>query len=567
MDYFLLKTTHNCNRCLPSDYANHHHHHSTTSSNSNNVFMVSSSPIKLNNNFNQQRKITSNISLSTQYNKNSNHINPPPSSIEYNYYYSQQHKQPCIINYRSNSKSTLSKIPNTQKLQYLKPLKRDKVAPPPQNYLIKYPLDTNSFPPVPKSYNKIPQISNKQQDINVYDEIITSDQEEPKLYHHSHHKRSNLHNNDYELLSNLNSSLNSSSMSSSNRNSMICMNQNFHNKITSKINCFKSFGGTAKPAPPTLPPPKLKHESSPTSSSETFDSISSCSSISSSKSIYFPKQPLHKVTKSPVISSGYNSSQDQDFSYNKNYNSSILSYVGLASRDFLTPRQQNKIRSKNDDSGLSTMQKSNDYDHDNDSTNSNMSSFLSDLSNLESSSLSSVSNNSSGYYNDHQPDESYIKLSPFPRVKTCMIAQIKQLDSSKKPKNQLVQEPPIYENLNITNATTMSKQYSINDIMLSLKSLEFQNFESKRRVKKTRVQENEEDLLCDKEVQFYLSQVDDNSSLSEQHQYQFLDTIPDTRHRQPIIVKHNSVKPPKSFNTKILIKKINKPTALWEQLV
>ena len=151
-----------------------------------------------------------------------------------------------------------------------------------QNYLIKYPnttrtttTTTSSVIPCSKSSASIKSLcfsqsnsnSNKlavnfKQDVNVYDEIITSDQDEYDEHNHFSSKTRNNPANDYELLSNLNSSLNSNNTSlnsslthrQANRSSMICMNNNrinsltscnnLHNKITSTINCFKSFGKT-----------------------------------------------------------------------------------------------------------------------------------------------------------------------------------------------------------------------------------------------------------------------------------------------------------------------------------
>ena len=144
-----------------------------------------------------------------------------------------------------------------------------------QNYLIKYPnTTTSSVIPCSKSSASIKslcfsdsisnsnKLANLKQDVNVYDEIITSDQDEYDDHNNHFSKNRNNTANDYELLSNLNSSLNSNNTSlnsslthrQTNRNSMICMNNNrlnsltscnnLHNKITSTINCFKSFGKT-----------------------------------------------------------------------------------------------------------------------------------------------------------------------------------------------------------------------------------------------------------------------------------------------------------------------------------
>jgi hypothetical protein len=403
------------------------------------------------------------------------------------------------------------------------------------------------------------------------------------------------------------------------------------------------------PVPPSLPPPKLKHqslnltESSQSSTNKTNSNInknnkipiqydssptsdhcesilsssSSCSSsISSSKSIFFAKLSTNnntsssqtaKKSKSPVTSSGYNSSQDQESSFftnssynrgsTKNYNSTILSYVGLSSREYLSPNKKTK-----DDSGVSTMHEhlgKDYYEHGNDSTSSNLSSFLSnDTSHLEEDSSSSVSlscasNNSSGFYNgaglksEYSFDEvnpqnvEYMHMSPFPRVKTCLIAQIKHLDSNggnsvdKKTTRNAINEP-LYENLTV-ESMPKKKNYSIHDILQSLNSLEFQNNTNKNS-KKIPIKRlsavntvADEDLLCDEEVQFYLNRVENCSSLSEQHQYQFADTDQDSSVRnQSNIEAPITANTQKSFNSKFIKNntlKIGRPIAFWEQLV
>ena len=186
-------------------------------------------------------------------------------------------------------------------------------------------------------------------------------------------------------------------------------------------------------------------------------------------------------------------------------------------------------------------------------------------------------------------------LSPFPRVKTCLVAQIKHLDSNgnsvekkkslKGIKVNMNKNEPLYENLTIIESN--KKNYSVHDILQSLNSLEFHNansnnIKSKKTVRKHLNKETEEDLLCDEEVQYYLNRVENCSSLNEQHQYQFGDaaiasvqssTELDTRsfnNTNKQSKSHEQTNLPKSFNTKILknnILTINRPMAFWEQLV
>lgn len=108
-------------------------------------------------------------------------------------------------------------------------------------------------------------------------------------------------------------------------------------------------------------------------------------------------------------------------------------------------------------------------------------------------------------------------------------------------------DEPIYENLNKYEPprakSNKSKQYSVKDVFSSLKSLE-------------RDADNEEDLLCDKEVDFYLNR---NSS----GQYFSFNSYLNSQ-LQP--------KPRSKLNTgscKSTMNRCsnNRPVALWEQLV
>ena len=244
-----------------------------------------------------------------------------------------------------------------------------------------------------------------------------------------------------------------------------------------------------------------------------------------------------------------------------------------------------------DDSGISSHKKQpqNQYyrhSHHDDSTTSNLSAFLSDISHLESSS-SSLSSSSSGYQRgsdfsfDQKSEASleadYMQVSPFPRVKTCMIAQIKQLDSNAVSANN---SEPIYENLTSSSSIVLKKapakvpaqqirkQYSINDIMHSLKSLEMPLSAQTKVSRKLRaVDAQDDDLLCDKEVQFYLNRVEHTSNLSEQHQYQFHEATPMVSQQKPTFQAGAKPKMTVRNSTSAHFNSINRPVALWEQLV
>ena len=73
-----------------------------------------------------------------------------------------------------------------------------------------------------------------------------------------------------------------------------------------------------------------------------------------------------------------------------------------------------------------------------------------------------------------------MKHSPFPQVKTCFVAQIKQ--ATPKPGKLL---PKVH-------SPFAQKNYSINDVLGSIKTLGLDH-------------QDLDDAICDEEVQFYLS--------------------------------------------------------------
>lgn len=262
------------------------------------------------------------------------------------------------------------------------------------------------------------------------------------------------------------------------------------------------------------------------------------------------------------------------------YNSSNLSSTNNNNYESLLARKLEKSSlATNVDSGISTLggggggggsvartRATLDTESNASDATSNLSAYLS------SSPIFSSSNSTSS---------SLAEWSPFPKVKTCMIAHVKPLRTAAKTSNASVStteddedDDPIYENLGKfeTRSANKSKQYSVKDVFCSLKSLENE-------------WENEDDLLCDKEVDFYLNGQGNsnnmtttsnnfaqyfnfNSYLSSQSQQQFLQNHNYQHHNQ----QHHQTKSnqhqqkPKQLN-KASTKMIKQPVALWEQLV
>ena len=239
-----------------------------------------------------------------------------------------------------------------------------------------------------------------------------------------------------------------------------------------------------------------------------------------------------------------------------------MSYVGLHS----IVSSRGKL---SEDSGVSTASRGGGLhvteDYDDDAATSNLSDMES-----SSSSLSSSASASSGYYNGfsdfsfekkkttHVVDADYIHVSPFPQVKTCLIARIKHLDSLGL-KTQHQQAPILYENLRQKAAPSqVRKQYSVHDILASLDALDFQHGAAKRQTVKSVV--SDEDRLCDEEVRFYLGHAENALSSNEQHEYE-----PRSHANKRTTTNKTGKANMARGNAAGLM--LSRPIALWEQLV
>lgn len=228
---------------------------------------------------------------------------------------------------------------------------------------------------------------------------------------------------------------------------------------------------------------------------------------------------------------------------------------------------------------MNSKSKFDDYADDDDTTSSNLSAYnlndnqFNDYELSGSSSNSSISNTSAfkmekakGQLDFDEDDD--LQTSPFPRVKTCLIAQIKQINVKKSPSSSSstgsFREEPIYENLSSFNAksTPMRKEYSVRDVLHSLKSLELNPNADKQfktvvnvngNVKQAnRLNLNDEYDLCDKEVQFYLNNLE-NDDMNNRNKLNKCGNENESFNNSK-----NNIK---------LVKSVSKPIALWEQLV
>jgi len=360
------------------------------------------------------------------------------------------------------------------------------------NYLIKYPV-SNQHSSSSKTFQHVNTKCDCQNE-NEYDEINS-------FTEHDHHFDTE---NFYDHLHNDNTSNHYLQPAY-----QVC-------KPTTNYYLLNRKHSTKSSQPPPLPRSKLPPISSAhiyqTNSRSAHDLLnkSFASSGSSDKFAY------SESFNSP-ISSGYNSCQDI-------HNQSIRPYGDIKTADLENDyyfcyenNQTSSVPTNCQDSGVSTLNLSSKLSDD-EYTNSNLSPYYS------SPSASSFSSLNRG---DDLDSVSMVQASPFPRVNTSFVAQIKQINP-KTPKQTKIAEP-IYENLKhpLQSTNKSVKQYSLNDIFNSLKSLDL-NTNSKRNREHRQKQHlfspinqiDYSDKLCDQEVEFYLSpsQTNQHSSNNEYQQ-------------------------------------------------
>lgn len=317
----------------------------------------------------------------------------------------------------------------------------------------------------------------------------------------------------------------------------------------------KSF--PAPPPPPTHPVPKISHQhysyqqthslSSQKSLKKSNSSILHINDQKSERSYLFEKW-------SNDNSSGYNSSQDLSNQTSSSTNSSIISYCSINEEKVLADRTNQFV-----DSGFSTL----NIDEDNyaiDNTES-----LSNYSNISQYSASSFNDSTS-----HDSDN-YVQQfpSPFPRIKTCMVAQIKKV----KNKIPVAQDPNVYENLQ--NKSPIEKSYSVNDVLFSLKKLELNHVNKQQHVNVVHTQTIAPEIISPNREYFnsnvrmckmstppnvrqsIVSQRDLDDYLCDEEVQKILSP----KRAEPVLLRHQPANLYKYNNSN------NKKVAIWEQLV
>ena len=180
-------------------------------------------------------------------------------------------------------------------------------------------------------------------------------------------------------------------------------------------------------------------------------------------------------------------------------------------------------------------------------------------------------------------DNIQVEASPFPKVKTCLIAQIKQINNNNnntsssnsslninntKKRLSNPSSDSFYENLsdtfnktnnnnnniiinnNNSNNNSIKKNYSINDVLHSLKSLESFTSSNNKINKNNNNNSNrydyqDDDYLCDREVEFILNRPS-NEEYEMYHQHQQFNQIKN----QPIKQYYNLSQHLKQLTTK-----------------
>ena len=252
---------------------------------------------------------------------------------------------------------------------------------------------------------------------------------------------------------------------------IISQNTNKLQQLSSKINCFKS--NQRKQETDYDEGVNIKTKS-PFFASRTKSVRPERQSIS-----YPSSNPsAHRLNRSftasrlSTTSSGY----DSDISSLMKPSSSIVSYFSVNDDD---KQSKSKIRSKaNDnliDSAISIEQSWADE--------SSLSPYYSHEPPTLSTSISSSSSNFSNKLKIIEDEPIQMQTSPFPKVKTCFVAQIKQIgkfpSNENSPVGKNLQEP-IYENLNNLQQLHKTKQYSVKDVLNSLKNLEFNQIDASK---------------------------------------------------------------------------------------
>ncbi len=415
---------------------------------------------------------------------------------------------------------------------------------------VKYPVSNKSInqAPTTPNYQPFPHLENPYDEINPVDEETTT----------YDHLRSYMPPNSVYLRN-----------SSANRHQFL-PNKNIHGSAN-QISLH--YQNTPPPPPSIQKLPKISRQQQQKLNASTYSrhvsptkrlnkSISSIINHNTNSNDYPPSERSYLFEKwtTDNNSSGYNSSQDLS-NHTGSSSSSIISYCSISDAKVLNDRT-NFI-----DSGFSTLNVEEEvYNYD-------ATENLSNYSNISPSSASSFN----GSYHDTSSDH-YSQLqqhfpSPFPKIKTCMVAQIKKVKPTKSLHTTKDQQSA-YENMQ--NSSMLEKSYSVNDVLFSLKKMELNNINNNdsgyvncntsqaqfcspkdissrvysttstpsyyQQERKKSNQRDLDDYLCDEEVEFILSPRNTNVDALQYQQQQ----------TKPFSAMYK-------FN--------NKNIAIWEQLV
>lgn len=303
------------------------------------------------------------------------------------------------------------------------------VSTPKSNVTLKYPVQktrsTSIYQPFPTE--------------NLYDEINPLEEELTSTYDHLSRPYVPHNNSTYQRLN----KINCFRLSDNNR---------YNNRVVTKENSLRKFKVEPRDSNPPPPPPIKK-----------LPRINRANLNLSLTSRH--RSPVPKMNKSLTSaeiqseqydkwthdnSSGYNSSQDLS-NHSSSSNSSITSYCSISES---VNKQVFADKTNMADSGFSTL-------HLDDENIYDCTENISNYSNISPSSISSF--NSSFSEQEIQPF-----TSPFPRIKTPMVAQIKRINPIKQSRNNEL----VYENLRNQN---LGKAYSVKDVLFSLKKMELNN--------------------------------------------------------------------------------------------
>ena len=316
----------------------------------------------------------------------------------------------------------------------------------------------------------------------------------------------------------------------------------------------------APPPPPIQKVPKISRQqffnrsfnnpmATPTSKPTLNKSLNSTTNLSdgqliSERSYLFEKWAADN-------SSGYNSSQDLS-NQTGSSNSSIISYCSI--NEPVMTKLKISDHSNLVDSGFSTLNNDNEDPYD---ATDNLSSY----SNISPSSASSFNGSYRESIQDLQP------VTPFPRIKTSMVAQIKKVNQ---------QTPTKTFNLNSScEKRSVAKSYSVSDVLISMKNMGISNQMSNAKQHQSATSKLEYSPIYNKSSTVTVIPVHYQKTSTPPHRYSVQyqrdleDYLCDEEVESILSPKKKTevVNPLNKISYSHLYKFNNRNVAIWEQLV